>query len=314
MTLSVLNLVTKRNARFYQQQVDALAAMGVESTTLAVPGRDYDQASVESRSMLDYLKFHPSVLRHSFGDYDLVHANYGLTAPSGLAQPNLPVVLSLWGSDLMGKYGRVTKWCAGHCDAVVVMSEEMATQLGHPCYVIPHGVDLGKFAPAPQPAARDAVGWRQDAYHVLFPYATRRAVKDFPRAERVVAAAAERLGRPVEVQTVYGEPHDAMPTYMNAADALLLTSQREGSPNSVKESMACNLPVVATDVGDVGDRLEDVANSHVADTDEGLVDALAAVLAAGERSNGREHVRDVSLERMGERLRCVYEAVLEGDA
>jgi len=77
-----------------------------------------------------------------------------------------------------------------------------------------------------------------------------------------------------------------MPTLFNAADVLLLTSDREGSPNTVKEAMACNLPVVATDVGDVRSRLDGVANSHVAAIDDDrLADAVEAVLRRGQRSD-----------------------------
>ena len=64
--MHVLNLVTNTEARFFRQQVDALEARGVASTTIAVPGRRWAQDG-ESRSALDYLRFFPSVLRRSFG-------------------------------------------------------------------------------------------------------------------------------------------------------------------------------------------------------------------------------------------------------
>jgi glycosyltransferase involved in cell wall biosynthesis len=102
-----------------------------------------------------------------------------------------------------------------------------------------------------------------------------------------------------------------MPTYMNAADALLLTSNREGSPNAVKEALACNLPVVSTDVGDVRERLSGVSPSAVCTTDDGLTDALVDVLAQGARSNGRDIVREVSVSRTRDRLHAVYQQVCE---
>lgn len=75
--------------------------------------------------------------------------------------------------------------------------------------------------------------------------------------------------------------------------------------------MACNLPVVSTDVGDVRDRLGPVSNSYVCSDDSELVDALLSVLESGGRSDGREHVEDVRLERMGERIVAIYESLLE---
>ncbi|WP_435154490.1 glycosyltransferase [Haladaptatus sp. DFWS20] len=310
-SLRVLNLVTNTDARFFNEQVRVLGERGVRGDTLAPPGihRARDE-SVTRRSPSDYLRFFPTVLRNSLGEYDLIHANYGLTAPMALAQPRLPVVLSLWGSDLLGEYGWLSKRCARHCDAVIVMSEEMAAELDCDCHVIPHGINLSRFAPMSKSIARDKVGWRRDAKHVLFPYPPTREIKDFPRAERVVAAAAERVEGQVELQSVFGVEHDEMSNYYNAADALLLPSKSEGSPNSVKEAMACNLPVVTTDVGDVRDRLSDVTPSHVCRSDAELVAGLVDVLSDPRQSNGRENVRDISLERMGERIRGVYQTVI----
>ncbi|WP_433624718.1 glycosyltransferase family 4 protein [Halomicrococcus sp. NG-SE-24] len=311
--MRVLNLVTNTEARFYKEQLRVLRGHGVRSETLAPPGTHTHAVdeSVTRRSPTDYLRFFPTVFRAAFDDYDLLHANYGLTAPMALAQPNLPVVLTLWGSDLFGEYGWLSRRCAHRCDAVVVMSEEMATELDVPCHVIPHGVDCQRFRPGSKSQARDRVGWDRSTRHVLFPYPPSRTVKDFPRAERVVEAASRRVDAPVELQTVSGVTHDEMSTYYNAADVLLLPSKSEGSPNSVKEAMACNLPVVTTDVGDVRERLAGVEPSHVCDSDEELVAGLVDVLVDPRRSNGRPAARDVSLERMGERLRDVYESVLE---
>jgi glycosyltransferase involved in cell wall biosynthesis len=309
--IRVLNVVTNDESRVFRQQVAALEDLGVRQTTVTVPGdRLRDGGAVESRSVVDYARLLPSVVRRSFGEYDLVHANYGLTAPAALAQPSLPVVVSLWGTDLMGKYGWVTAACARLADAVVVMSPEMASILGRECHVIPHGIDFDRFAPRPRVEARDDLGWDHDRRYVLFPYPTGRAVKDYPRAKSVVEAARRRLGADVELVTITGVAHERMSTYYNAADLLLLTSRREGSPNAVKEALACNRPVVSTDVGDVRERVAGVANAHVCQTDEELVEALVGILTERGESDGREAVRDCSVEAMTARLLDVYRAVL----
>lgn len=307
--MRVLNLVTNPNVPPYEQQVETLRRLGVEETTLPVPGEPQTSDESSPRSVYDYLRYVPRVLSRSFGDYDLVHANYGLTAPAALAQPNLPVVVSLWGSDLFGTFGRLSQLCARLADAVIVMSPQMADELGTSCYIIPHGVNLDLFSPMPQSDARDAVGWRHDAKHVLFPYPTRRDVKNFPRAERVLKAARERIDDDVVLETLQSTPHERIPAYMNASDAMLMTSKWEGSPNTVKEAMACNVPVVSTDVGDVRDRLSGVTPSRVCRTDEELIEGLVDVLELGERSNGRRVAEGLGLDRTGERIRDVYETV-----
>lgn len=309
--MRVLNLVTNQAAQFYRTQVSVLESRGVEQTTVAVPGqRVTTDEETSPRSLLDYGRFYLRVLGTATEEYDLVHANYGLTAPAALAQPKRPVVVSLWGSDLLGRYGPMVRWCARRADAVIVMSRQMADVLSTECRVIPHGVDLERFRPMPRRQARSAVGWRHDAKHVLFPYPTGREVKDYPRAERVVRAARERIDDDVDLHAVHGVAHARMPLYLNAADALLLTSRWEGSPNSVKEALACNLPVVATDVGDVAERLDGVEPSHVCRTDEELVDGLVDVLQRGTPSDGRRAVEALSTDRVGERFLEVYASVL----
>jgi glycosyltransferase involved in cell wall biosynthesis len=115
------------------------------------------------------------------------------------------------------------------------------------------------------------------------------------------------MEKPVYLQVVQGIRHEAVATYLNAADLLLLTSEHEGMPNSVKEALACNLPVVSTDVGDVARYLADVTPSAVHDDDEALAEAVVEILSSGERSNGRSQVEDIRLERTVERLKGVYE-------
>lgn len=308
--MKVLNLVTNEKAEFYRQQIEVLEGRGVEETTLPVPKHRVGTDGPNERTLLDYLRYVPGVLRHSLDSYDLVHANNGLTGPFALAQPSLPVVISLWGSDLFGRYGRVSRFCARHADGVMVMSEHMAEELEVGARVVPHGVDLDLFRPMDRELAREELGWDPDRYHVLFPYRPWREIKDYPRAERVVEGARELVDDPVELHALDGVDHDEMPTYMNAANVVLVTSKREGFPNVVKEALACNVPVVTTDVGDLSSRLAPVSPSVVSGDDDRLAEGLAGILDGPCRSNGRPVARDVSLSAMGDGIYEVYESVL----
>ena len=307
--LRVLSLVTNHRARFYLQQLDSLRSRGITVDVVTVPdGTD----GPGSRDLFDYARFYATALWASRGDYDLVHANYGLSAPPALLQWFHPTVVSLWGSDLLGTYGSVGRWAARLADEVIVMSAEMAAELDGDAHVIAHGIDLDRFRPEPQAACQDELGWDPEAAHVLFPYPPDRPVKNYPRAERIVAAADDELDREVELETVSGVPHEEMSTYMNAADVLLLTSRREGSPNSVKEAMACNLPVVSVDVGDVDERLAGVEPSAVHTDDSGLATTLAEIIRRGERSNGREYIGEISQTAQIDRLVDVYCRTIDG--
>lgn len=308
--MDVLALTTYDDAPFMNQQIDALEARGVSFERLSVPGH---VSAGESRSAVDYLRFFPAVMREAREGYDLVHAHYGLTAPMALAQRRLPIVLTLWGTDLSGPARPLTKACASRCDEVIVMTDDMRRRLGCDCDVISFGIDLDLFRPIDGERARAAVGWAPDERHVLFPYSPERTVKNYPRAKRIVEAVDRRVDRPVTLQVVHGVDHESVPVYMNAADALLLTSEREGSPTSVKEALACTLPVVALDVGDVRERLADVDPSTVATSDEELVSGLLEVLERGVRSNGRDAARDVSQEVTTDRVLEVYERAIDDE-
>ncbi len=304
--IRVLSLVTNHRARFYLQQIERLRSRGIEVDIVTVPDSEGD-----TRRLADYARFYAAALRATRGHYDVVHANYGLSAPPAVLQRSHPTVVSLWGSDLFGTYGSVGRWTARLADEVIVMSPEMAVELTCPSHVIAHGIDLERFRPEPQQPCQASLGWNPAAYHVLFPYPASREVKNYPRAERIVAAAEPRLERPIELQTVSGVAHERMYKYMNAADVLFLTSRREGSPNSIKEAMACNLPIVSVDVGDVAERLAGVSQTAVETTDKRLADSLVEILRADEPSDGREHIRELSLDRQIDRLIEVYRRAIE---
>lgn len=327
--------VSSSQMKFFKEQVRILEKQGVDCDVVA-----YQQGSLSEDKHADDSGFTGKVLNEMYGhnplyyayraadfyprilktavrnDYDIVHLNSGMIAPLGLLQPQRPIVLTLWGDDLIGDrlYGcqsAITKICAWRASSVIVRSEEMAEALPCEAHIIPSGVDMTKFAPMDPATARERVGWEQNERHVLFPYPPAQTKKRYSFAQQIVDCADEGLDDGVHLQVVKGVPHDQMSLYYNAADVLLVPSLREGSPNTVKEAMACNLPVVSTDVGDARERLERVSNSYVCGDDSELEDALVSVLEANRRSDGRKYVEPVSLERMGERLRGIYESVLE---
>ena len=304
--MKVLQLVTSPRP-FFDHQVSVLEERGVDCTVRAVPGVD----SAGGRSPTDYARFYPAVLSEIRSDeYDLVHANYGLTTPFAFAQPVRPVVVSLWGTDLMSDHSWL-RWlsrrAARGADATIVPSEPMSEALETDHLLVPFGVDTDLFRPIPRDEARERVGWETDRPIALFPYDTDRAVKDFPRARRLV----ERVDADLELRPVCGVDHEEIPYYMNASDVLLVTSKRESGPMVVKEAAACNLPIVSTDVGFVRETIGDVTNCVVSDDDAELAAGLERIAAERERADGRDVIDGLSLDSLGDRLHEVYRRVLE---
>jgi teichuronic acid biosynthesis glycosyltransferase TuaC len=256
------------------------------------------------------------------GDIDLVHAHFGFVGLVGRMQRRVPLVVTFHGSDLLGDMGAegrldafsraqaaLGRWLAGRIDAAIVQSAQMAAAVpkGTPAHVIPHEVDLRLFRPTGRAEARASLGLDPDRRYLLFAADPGRATKNFPLA-REVTDRLEKRHPGIELLVVWQETQERLALYMSAADALVFPSLQEGSPNIVKQALACNLPIVATDVGDVRERLAAVRGCFVVTrraTD--FVEALHDVLRRGERSDGRERVADLDGPIVARRIIDVYE-------
>jgi glycosyltransferase involved in cell wall biosynthesis len=171
-------------------------------------------------------------------------------------------VITLHGSDVLASsFQWVCSWgITRFADAVIVVSAEMRERI--PGIVIPCGVDLNLFKPYRREEARARLGWPPDKHLILFPFDPARLLKRYDLAKAAVDQVV-REGVDAELVVVCGVANQEMPWYYSAADVMLLCSDHEGSPTSVKEALACNIPVVATDVGDVREILNGIAGTRI---------------------------------------------------
>jgi teichuronic acid biosynthesis glycosyltransferase TuaC len=258
------------------------------------------------------------------GKYSLIHAQWGQSALLGLPK-RLPLVVTFRGGDLegivapTGRYtlkGRIlrllSRCVARIADQVIVVSETLAAKLPRTnCWVIPSGLNLDLFRPIPRELARERLGLPATGLLVLFASDPARPGKRYELAR----ASVERLKNEfdVELLTTSKVPHDLMPLFMCASDVLVLTSTHEGSPNVVKEALACNLPIVSLAVGDVAARIGGVAGCVVCEDErpDTIAAALASVLRAGSRIDGRSGVLDLDEKTLADRVVSAYkEAIL----
>lgn len=260
---------------------------------------------------------------------DIVHVHYASAqALITVLFTRKPVVLTLCGSDLLGNYNSSGKktWsgllsiCLSQLAALgasrcIAVSEELRNCLWLPwcrnkCEVIPRGVDLNLFKPIPKSQARAVLGWTHNDPVVLFMFLEGAWVKG-PDLARAAYNEARRRLNSLRMLVLGNEDPSKIPLYLNASDALLLTSRHEGSNNSVKEALACNLPVVATRCGDTEERLQGVRWCYVCKRDSREVgQRLFEVVTSGERSNGREYLHDLTIDRVAHRVKVCYERAL----
>src|SRR5262249_34938180 len=138
-----------------------------------------------------------------------------------------------------------------------------------------------------------------------------RSEKRFDLARAAVDLVSRN--RPdVDLHVLAGVGHDDVALWLNAADVVLLTSDHEGSPDAVKEALACNVPVVSVDVGDVPERSGTIAGCYVTDhRPASIALALDRVLARTGRIDGRERILDLSLERVSARIAAIYKTLTD---
>jgi glycosyltransferase involved in cell wall biosynthesis len=248
---------------------------------------------------------------------DVVHAHYGLSGAVALAgRQRAPLVLTVHGRDCHHPVvKRLTAVVARRAAVVVAVSDELAGQCPFPVRaVIPPGVDLDLFGPLPRAEARARLGLDGDPARglVVFPADPARAEKRFADAAALVArVAAARPG--VELRPVFGRPRAEMPLWLNAADAVVVTSEREGYGLACVEALACDVPVLSTPVGIAPRLLPGVEGCLCAPFDAARWGAhLERLLDGDGRVAGRAAAETQSLAGSARRLLALYRELQTG--
>ncbi len=275
---------------------------------------------------LKYAQAIPRMLGELAG-HDLIHAHYGYCGWLARMQPRLPVVISFMGDDLLGTPNadgslqlasrcmvnanrRLARWV----NQVIVKSAEMAEVVQPvPAHIIPNGVDTHLFQPQDKLQARQELNWDPLGTYVLFPGNPSNPRKGFALADAATRVAQSMIGRSINVINLWGVAPDQVALYMNACNAMWMVSMIEGSPNVVKEAMACNLPVVSVPVGDTVQLLGGVEGNRLANRDsDALGAAMAAILSAAPESAGRQAImnRGLEMHSVARRILHVYEMAL----
>jgi teichuronic acid biosynthesis glycosyltransferase TuaC len=291
---------------FVRDQVDALRRKGVDIDLLFIDGRKGNLSYVGGA-----FRTWGRLLKRR---YDVVHAHYVLSGIVARLQPVLPVVVTYHGSELgVGPdhwLSKLTRAVHPLFDSVIVVSPKMRAALEDPkVHVVPCGIDLEDFGPIPVVQARQQLGLPPHSPLVLWPGDPKRPEKRFRMLEQAVEQVRQAMPN-VELVLVSGKPHDVIPIYMSACDVLGLTSAYEGSPMVIKEAMACNLPIVSVDVGDVAEVIGGTDHCYLVEpTPEAVAEKLLLVLSNRQRTNGRSKVGHLSSAAIADQLIDIYKEV-----
>lgn len=296
---------TPRLGRFVFDQVEALRGLGAEVDLFTFPlgSRAYLRAPRRLRTVL------------AGSSYDVVHAHYGLCGWVAMLAGAQPLIVTFHGTDVRHRVvGPSSRVLTGRLDLVAGASRSIFEReggrrglphAGRATGVLPCGVDLSRFRPLPRPAARRELGLDPAGRYLLFPADPARAVKRHDRALRVAELAGAELLVTREVDP------ERMPLFVNAAAAVLVTSESEGFGLASLEALACGVPVLSTPVGAAPSAAGGVAGCLVAPFEaERWAELARAHLDAEDPRTGDAGIAPAfSVERMAERVLEAYRAL-----
>lgn len=297
---------------FVKEQIDSLEQLGLMNTVYLINGRE--------KGKKEYLKQIFKLKRHlKQNSYDIVHCHHALSAItlflSGYKNNN--VVISFQNDPVNELGTKVFKWLKKKSTIQIFKnnSQYVNNKTG---YYLPNGVNINYFRPMKKKEACKKLGLDYENKYILFISSNFiRKQKRYDRFLKVIKLLKENYGCDnIKELVLTNTKRELMPFYYNVADVHLLTSDFEGSPNSVKECMACNTSVVSTDVGNVRELLDGVQGSFVAETKDGgseLAELIDKALNSKEYNNGRDKIIKLGLDinSVAENLKSIYTIVLK---
>lgn len=273
-------------APFVKEQVEAISRLGVECSFYLVKGK----------GILGYLHELPS-LRKQIRDIepDIIHAHFGLCGLLANLQRKVPVVTTYHGSDInvpsIRRFSKIAIHLSKHNIFVSRRLIEIAKPKKDNYSIIPCGINLEDYPIVSKIKARQEMGLDPNKKYVLFAGAFDNPVKN-PQ----LAKDAVRLLPDVELLELKGYSRHQVALLMNAVDCFLMTSHTEGSPQVIKEAMACGCPIVSVDVGDASDMLvHNDIGLIVSRKPSDIAGSIKAALDSNHRTNGRDRIVELRM-------------------
>ena len=245
---------------------------------------------------------------------DVIHAHYGLSGLLANLQRKIPVVTTYHGSDINDRKALPFSKMAMRLSAWNIFVSRKTLEIASPkkkYSLLPCGIDLSDLQLTKKSEARRRMDLDAKKKYVLFAGAFNNLVKNASLAKKAISLM---LDENVVLMELKGYSRDEVTLLMCAANGFLMTSVSEGSPQVIKEAMACGCPIVSVDVGDVRERVEGVDGCFVAQSREPgeLSELLRKAISFDGKTNGREKVvaDGIDNRQVAEHLIDIYNSII----
>jgi N-acetyl sugar amidotransferase len=292
------NFDFERHHTFIYEQFVILKNLGVE----------FDYFYIKSKGIIGYIKsWHSLWVYLKKNKYTLIHAHYGLSGFIAVMQPHNKTLITFHGSDINQKKTRlISNLACLMADYSIFVSpflyEKLYIRPRDKYSVIPCGIDLNTFFPLDKIEARRKMNLKEDKKYVLFSSYFLNPAKNYKLAEKAMSLVPN-----AELLELKNKSREEVNLLLNAVDVLLLTSQHEGSPQVVKEAMACNCPVVSTNVGDVKTIFNNTNYCYVCDNrPEEIAERINSLLKTPVRTKGAESISLYDNKIISEKVLNIY--------
>jgi len=288
---------------FVKEQVDSLKEIGL----------DIDYFLIKGKGITGYLKNYFNLIRLiKTNTYDIIHAHYGLSGLLATFQSQVPVVITFHGSDVnLNRTNFYLSFLASRLsNANIFVHESLSKKLSlfsDKAEIIPCGVNLNLFKPIDKLASRDKLGLDLNYNYVLFSSSFNNKIKNAALAKLALSNFENII-----LLEMKGYSREEVHLLMNAVDILIVTSHSETGPLVVKEALACNCPIISTDVGDVKELVNGTKKCYIVEYDAKQIEQrIRDILSSNKRSDGRAAVKHLSLEKVATDVCSVYKRVLK---
>lgn len=295
---------------FVKEQIESLTHLGVSNEVFFMNSRDEGKKA--------YLEGLFKLRKHlRKNHYDLLHCHHSYSAIififSGMAFGK-KCILSYQNDP--GKEGGklLFKFLYLFFNRIILKNKSSEIKKSKTVY-LPNGVNTAFFMPKEKQSCKEQLGLDGNKRYIIFMDSYNlRTQKRIDRFKETMKILHEKyLLSDLEPLILTNTNRNLIPTYLCASELHMLTSDFEGSPNSVKECLACNVPVVSTPVGNVAELIGDVKGCYVSKSfePEELAELTCKVLKADTFSS-REFVKTkgLDIETVGGKLLIVYKGLI----